>query len=165
MTLFNLKSLCFFVAALMFAGCSGPQPLTRESENRTPQEKPQDVPPAPETVMVPTPTEENNIYFTAGNTTVDQEGKEKLRQHAQNLKQNPEKRLILTAHTDDSGSRNYNLAIAEERLTAVFKLLRSYGAPAKQIRRNRVNGAKKPQICQSPACQLQMRRVELVYLP
>ena len=110
-------------------------------------------------------TDENNIYFTAGTTTVDQQGEDKLRLHAQNLKQNPKKRLILTAHTDDSGSRNYNLAIAEDRLMAVYKLLRSYGVPAKQIRRNRINGAKRPQVCQSAVCQLQMRRVELVYPP
>ena len=73
--------------------------------------------------------------------------------------------LILTAHADDSGSRNYNLAIAEDRLMAVYKLLRSYGVPAKQIRRNRINGAKRPQACQSAVCQLQMRRVELIYPP
>ena len=164
MTLSNLKFFCFFVATLLLAGCNGPQALTQESENRTSQET-QDNPPAPEIIMVPVLTDENNIYFTAGTTTVDQEGRDKLHQHAQNLKQNPKKRLILTAHTDDSGSRNYNLAIAEERLVAVYKLLRSYGAPAKQIRRNRINGAKKPQICQSPVCQLQMRRVELVYPP
>lgn len=164
MPLSNFKFLCYFIPALMLAGCSGPQPLTMESENRTSQEI-QDVPPAPETVMVQSLTEENNIYFTAGTTTVDQEGKDKLHQHAQNLKQNPKKRLILTAHTDDSGSRNYNLAIAEDRLMAVYKLLRSYGVPAKQIRRNRINGAKRPQVCQSAVCQLQMRRVELVYPP
>ncbi|MBL0165691.1 MAG: OmpA family protein [Propionivibrio sp.] len=164
MTLSNLKSLSFIVAALMLAGCSGPQAHTQESENRTSQET-QVVPPAPETVMVQSLTDENNIYFTAGTTTVDQEGEDKLRQHAQNLKQNPRKMLILTAHTDDSGSRNYNLAIAEERLMAVYKLLRSYGVPAKQIRRNRINGAKRPQACQSAVCQLQMRRVELIYPP
>ncbi|MBL8413873.1 MAG: OmpA family protein [Propionivibrio sp.] len=164
MTLSNLKSLSFIVAALMLAGCSGPQAHTQESENRTSQET-QVVPPAPEKVMDRALTDENNIYFTAGTTTVDQEGKDKLRQHAQNLKQNPRKMLILTAHADDSGSRNYNLAIAEERHMAVFKLLRSYGAPAKQIRRNRVNSARKQQICLSADCQLQIRRVELVYPP
>jgi len=164
MTLSNLKSLSFIVAALMLAGCSGPQAHTQESENRTSQET-QVVPPAPEKVMDRALTDENNIYFTAGTTTIDQEGKDKLHRHAQNLKQNPKKRLILTAHTDDSGSRNYNLAIAEDRLMAVYKLLRSYGVPAKQIRRNRINGAKRPQACQSAVCRLQMRRVDLVYPP
>ncbi len=164
MTLSNFKFLGFFVAALMLAGCSGPQALTQETENRTSQET-QDIAPAPETVMVQSLNDENNIYFTAGTTTVDQQGEDKLRLHAQNLKQNPKQRLILTAHTDDSGSRNYNLAIAEDRLMAVYKLLRSYGVPAKQIRRNRINGAKRPQACQSAVCQLQMRRVELIYPP
>ena len=165
MTLSSFKFLCFFVAAPMLAGCSGHPPLTQGPENRTSQEKPQDVQPATETVMVQSLNDENNIYFTAGSTTVDPEGKDKLRQHAQILKQNPKKRLLLTAHPDDSGSRNYNLAIAEERLLAVFKLLRSYGVPAQQIRRIRVNGVKKPPICQSADCQLQMRRVELIYPP
>ena len=95
--------------------------------------------------MVQSLNDENNIYFTAGTTTVDQQGEDKLRLHAQNLKQNPKQRLILTAHTDDSGSRNYNLAIAEDRLMAVDNLLRSYGLPAKQIRRTSINGAKIPQ--------------------
>lgn len=109
--------------------------------------------------------DENNVYFASGSTTVDQAGKEKLRRHAEDLKQNPKKILTLAGHTDDTGSRNYNLAIAEERLVNVSKLLLAYGAPARQIRRNRIGSIKKPPACKTAECREKMRRVELIYLP
>ena len=109
--------------------------------------------------------EENNIFFALRSATVDDAGKEKLRQHADRLKSNRKERVLLVGHSDDQGSRNYNLAITEERLMAVQKLLRSYGVTARQIRRNRSSSAKTRSPCASKACQQQMRRVELVDLP
>jgi outer membrane protein OmpA-like peptidoglycan-associated protein len=109
--------------------------------------------------------DENNVYFASGSTVVDQAGKEKLRRHAEDLKQNQKKILTLAGHTDDTGSRNYNLAIAEERLMNVSRLLLAYGAPARQIRRNRIGNIKKPPACKTAECREKMRRVELIYLP
>ena len=109
--------------------------------------------------------EENNIFFPLRSTTVDDLGKEKLRQHAARLKLNPKELVTLVGYTDDLGSRNYNLAITEERLSTVNALLKSYGVSTRQIRRNRNGPLKVRGTCTSSACRQQMRRVELVVTP
>jgi outer membrane protein OmpA-like peptidoglycan-associated protein len=107
----------------------------------------------------------NTIYFPQRVTTVDRIGKEKLRLHAEYLKKNPKRAVILTGHTDDLGSRSYNLIIAEERIEAVSKQLRTYGVANRQILRKSVHKDKSPAACISPDCRQKMRRVELMYLP
>jgi outer membrane protein OmpA-like peptidoglycan-associated protein len=107
----------------------------------------------------------NTIYFPQRVTTVDRIGKEKLRLHADHLKKNPKRAVVLTGHTDDLGSRSYNLIIAEERIEAVSKLLRAYGVQNRQILRKSVHKDKSPAGCISPDCRQKMRRVELMYLP
>ena len=71
--------------------------------------------------------DELNIFFNPGDTAVDIAGQLKLRRHADYLKLNPKKKLTLDGHTGDSGSRSFNLAIAEQRILSVRKLLNSYG--------------------------------------
>lgn len=112
-----------------------------------------------------TELEENSIFFPPGSATVDDVGKEKLRQHAEHLKQNPKKFVTLIGTTDGQGSSSYNLAIAEERLMAVNSLLRTYGVFPRQIRRNRAGSVKKPKPCISVDCRQQTHTVELVYSP
>jgi len=109
--------------------------------------------------------EENNIFFASAATEVDDDGAAKLRLHAERLKDDPEKRVLLVGHTDDLGSRNYNLALAEERILSVSKLLRRYGVSPRQIRRYRGDSEKVQNSCKSPECRQKMRRVELVYPP
>ena len=163
-----------FSSLLAIYGCSSPQP-----EAPTPREEPTPVVtaaislPAPEESPPPiaakkqiaTVADENIIFFAAGSTSVDDAGNEKLRQHADRLKQQPKMRLTLTGYGDDRGSRNVNLAIAEQRLVAVSKALRAYGASPRQIRRNRIGGVKKPSACSSADCRQRLSRVELVYSP
>jgi outer membrane protein OmpA-like peptidoglycan-associated protein len=111
------------------------------------------------------PADSHTIRFPPRVTTVDQIGKEKLRQHAEYLKQDPKRTIVLSGHTDDLGSRSYNLIIAEERIAAVSKLLRAYGVPNRQIQRKSVRKDKSPASCISMDCRQKMRRVELLYLP
>jgi len=106
---------------------------------------------------------DNNIFFDRGATTVNAKEKEKLRQHADRLKQNPKTYITLTGYSDELGSRNYKLAIAEERLAAVSKLLQSYGVSSRQIRRNRSASVKNSPACSTDDCLRLKRRVELVY--
>ncbi|EXI81053.1 MAG: Minor outer membrane protein Omp16 [Candidatus Accumulibacter appositus] len=106
---------------------------------------------------------ENNIYFSLGGVTVNRQERAKLQQHASYLKENPEKSVTLIGYTDDLGSRNYNVAIAEQRVAAVRKLLRSYRVPGGQIRRYSVGSEKTPKACKTEQCRQKMRRVELRY--
>lgn len=121
---------------------------------------------SPENKSLPEPIiniEDNNVFFDPGSTTVNDAEKAKLRQHANRLKQNPKKYVTLTGHSDEQGSRNYKLAIAEERLVVVSKLLRSFGVSSRQIRRNRSASVKNSPACSTTDCLRLHRRVELVY--
>ena len=170
------------LGALLLAGCSTPpsQPAVPSQESLpvvvdSPKPAPlvsEDAKPgitltaSPEIKPPPQPeisVEDNNVFFERGLTVVKDTEKEKLRQHAQRLKQNPKNYVTLTGYSDDLGSRNYKLAIAEERLAAVSKLLRSYGASPSQIRRNRSASVKNPPSCSTDDCLRMRRRVELVY--
>ena len=110
--------------------------------------------------------DEDSIYFASGATRVDAAGQQKLRRHAARLQENPAQVLTLVGHTDDVGSSSYNLAVAEQRIEAVARLLRAYGVPRKQmhpVRSYVVGAGKSAPSCRTAACRQKMRRVELIY--
>lgn len=158
------------IAALFAAGCGSMPPGPAAGQGAPAQAA------APESAASAAPTREEAsaiaaidddraIYFTLGGTAVDEAGKAKLRQHAARLKGNPDRIVTLTGYTDDLGSSNYNLAIAEQRTLAVAQVLQSFGIPAKQIRRYAVGSEKVPKVCRSATCRAKMRRVDLEYSP
>lgn len=174
------------IGVLMLAGCAtqparAPQPITDESltvaaetpatpvaptaivaateADRPTTTSPDLKPPAPAATI----NEDNNVFFERGSTSVSANEKDKLKEHARRLKQNPKMRVTLTGYADDLGSSNYRLAVAEERLVVVSKLLREFGVSQRQIRRNRSAGLKSTTACSTRDCQRLRRRVELVY--
>jgi outer membrane protein OmpA-like peptidoglycan-associated protein len=106
----------------------------------------------------------DNIYFQLRSTAIADIEKMKLREHAERLKQNPKLRVTLIGHMDDLGSRNYNLAITEERLTEVNRQLRALGVPARQIQRQREANENSSPDCKTETCRAPMRKVELKYV-
>ena len=174
MTRLSIRISHLLAATLLVTGCSS-VPTVQEEAN----EEPRLVTPSSPTTKQPSPpqpaqgekqamasiVEENAIYFVSGSALVDEESKEKLRRHAAALKESPESIVTLTGHTDDQGSRNYNLAIAEQRTLAVAQLLRSFGVEARQIRRYSAGSEKMPKACRSNACRAKMRRVEITISP
>lgn len=166
----TLAALC------ILAGCvtSSPRPVATESNRPAPPvaETPTPANPAPvpdvkgdDNASSPAPVqvdEENNVFFDHRSARLNDLEKEKLRRHADRLKQNPKTTVTLTAYSDDLGSRNYKLAVSEERLAAVSNLLKSYGVPSRQIRRNRSPSVKNAPACTGD-CQRLKRRVELIY--
>lgn len=106
---------------------------------------------------------ENRIFFSPGGTQVDIVGRRKLEAHALLLKADAKLIVILVGMTDDLGSRAFKLAIAEQRVNAVFQVLRKLGVPARQIRRYAVGMEKAVAGCITTECRQTMRRVELRY--
>ena len=157
------------MAALLLGGCSTAPvsekpPATPATTPAVRAEVKKVVPAEPETVQKPVAVSEaNNIFFALRSTAVDEIGIQKLREHAERLKQNPKERVTLIGHMDDQGSRNYNLAITEERLMAVNSQLRAFGVPARQIQRSRTIDESGSTPCTTEACRAPMRRIELAY--
>lgn len=168
---------CVLACAVLLAGCgtkreniqpeAEPAPITQPvvPMKAAPPAAPAAAPDKTPIAQAPTlpVSDENNIYFVQGAHSVTAAEKAKLRKHAEYLAATPKERLNLIAHTDDFGSRSYNLAIAEQRLSEVRRILIAYGAPGKQIRRHRGEREKMPATCRSSECRQQMRRVELVF--
>lgn len=111
----------------------------------------------------PSSLPENGIFFPPGGTKVDAVGRSKLEAHALMLKADTKRVVTLLGMTDDQGSRAYKLAIAEQRVNAVFQVLRKLGVPALQIRRYAVGMEKTAGGCTTTECRRAMRRVELRY--
>lgn len=107
----------------------------------------------------------NNVFFAPAAVEPDRSAREVLSRHAARLKGKDDLVVTLVGHTDDLGSPSYNLAIAEQRVNAVYSILRSMGVPAIQIRRYGLGRDLGDMGCKSAECRNKMRRVELVYEP
>jgi peptidoglycan-associated lipoprotein len=56
-----------------------------------------------------------------------------LRAHAEQLKADPRRRLLLKGHGDARGTIHYNQALAAKRADTVARALRAYGVDASQL--------------------------------
>ena len=143
----RLASLLGFVlAALVMAGCSStstepaPPPEVQEPEQVS------------EPVRVVEP-EEPSDFAADGVTPIDANGRPisrtyyfdydkavikpadlaSLEVHAQILRRNPDRSIVIEGHCDERGTREYNLALGERRAGAISSFLASAGVPGRQI--------------------------------
>lgn len=73
------------------------------------------------------------FYFDYDSNQVRSEYFEIIRAHARNLVANPTVHVRVEGHTDDRGSREYNIALAERRAQAIMTVLLSEGANRDQV--------------------------------
>jgi peptidoglycan-associated lipoprotein len=73
------------------------------------------------------------IYFAFDSSEISPEDTEIVSRHALQLAENPQARVRLEGHTDERGSREYNIGLGERRAQAVRRLLLVQGAAASQI--------------------------------
>ncbi|MGH8610765.1 MAG: peptidoglycan-associated lipoprotein Pal [Gammaproteobacteria bacterium] len=74
------------------------------------------------------------IYFDYDSSEVKPEYQPVIEAHAQHLIRNPNAVLTIEGHTDERGSREYNLALGERRAQAVSRQLVLLGASNAQVR-------------------------------
>jgi peptidoglycan-associated lipoprotein len=104
------------------------------------------------------------IYFDFDSSEIKAEGTEIVAAHARYLAANPTVRVRLEGHTDERGSREYNIGLGERRAQSVRRALLLQGASEGQL--STVSyGAERPVAAgSSEAAWQQNRRVEIVYL-
>lgn len=73
------------------------------------------------------------IYFLYDSSEVEPSFIPLIEKQSQDLVDNSEHTLILEGHADERGSREYNIALGEERAKAVAKLMQARGVRAKQL--------------------------------
>jgi peptidoglycan-associated lipoprotein len=104
------------------------------------------------------------IYFDFDSSEIKGEGTDIAGAHAKYLANNPNARVRLEGHTDDRGSREYNIGLGERRAQSVRRALLLQGATEAQL--STVSyGAERPAVAgHDEAAWAKNRRVEIVYL-
>ena len=104
------------------------------------------------------------IYFDFDSSEIKGDGTDIVAAHAKYLATNPTARVRLEGHTDDRGSREYNIGLGERRAQSVRRALLLQGASEAQL--STVSyGAERPAVAgHDEAAWSKNRRVEIVYL-
>jgi OOP family OmpA-OmpF porin len=76
----------------------------------------------------------NDIQFDTGSDVINQDSFDTLNKIADQLIQNPQLKLEIQGHTDNTGSSSFNTALSKKRAQAVEKYFLSKGVPSEQIR-------------------------------
>jgi peptidoglycan-associated lipoprotein len=76
---------------------------------------------------------ERIVYFGFDSSDLDAASVEILKQHGRYLADNPGESVRLEGHTDERGSREYNLGLGEQRAVTVQSMLLVHGANASQL--------------------------------
>ena len=106
----------------------------------------------------------NVVYFEYDQDTLTSEGTATVRAYAEYLLGNPAARVRLEGHTDERGTREYNLALGERRSRAVEAALSRAGVSSAQIT-SLSYGEERPTCIESTeSCWGQNRRVEIIRL-
>ncbi len=140
-----ISLMSLLLAAFVLAGCAStstePVPEPEPVEQPAPVEAPT---PEPEPVLSDFDSSGNAIdangrplsrtfYFDYDKSVLKPADLGALEMHAQILRRNPDRSVVLEGHCDERGTREYNLALGERRADAVRTFLLSAGVPGRQI--------------------------------
>jgi peptidoglycan-associated lipoprotein len=127
-------------------------------------------PPPPPPPPAPTVTDEDlfaqsikDVYFDYDKSDVRGDQQSSIQADAQFLNQHPNMNFTIEGHCDERGSTDYNLALGDQRASAVKNALTAAGVNASRIKTISY-GKEKPFCSESnEACWQQNRRGHLVY--
>ncbi|MEE9413038.1 MAG: peptidoglycan-associated lipoprotein Pal [Methylococcales bacterium] len=104
------------------------------------------------------------FYFDFDSSQVRPEDYQAINAHADYLLANPQSVISLEGHTDQKGTREYNIALGEQRAISVAKMMQIKGVNDSQIEAVSY-GEEKPASSENDEYALsQNRRVEIIYL-
>jgi peptidoglycan-associated lipoprotein len=104
------------------------------------------------------------IYFDFDSSEIRGEGTEIVSAHAKHIASSPGLKIRLEGHTDERGSREYNIGLGERRAQAVRRALMLQGAADPQLSTVSYGEERPVGAGSDEAAWTQNRRVELVYL-
>ncbi len=77
---------------------------------------------------------ERVIYFDYDQSELRPEFLDIVAQHGRFMAENPDAQVRLEGHTDERGTREYNIALGEERANTIARMLQLQGVSAAQMR-------------------------------
>ncbi|MDI9818705.1 MULTISPECIES: peptidoglycan-associated lipoprotein Pal [unclassified Legionella] len=106
----------------------------------------------------------NQIYlFAYDDSSFNPKYTASLNAQSEYLKSHPGARVLLAGHTDERGSREYNIALGERRANTVAQLMRMAGVGRNQLRVVSYGKERPATFGHDEASRMQNRRVELTY--
>jgi len=106
----------------------------------------------------------NQVYlFAYDNSNLADKYHPSLNAQSEYLKSHPGARVLLAGHTDERGSREYNVALGERRANTVAQIMRMSGVNRNQMRVVSYGKERPVYFGHNEASHSQNRRVELTY--
>ncbi len=105
----------------------------------------------------------NTIYFMYDSSQVQPQFVPVIDKHSQYLRANSDQVIILEGHADERGSREYNIALAEERAKSVAKMMEARGVFRGQLEIVSYGEEKPAASGNNEAAWRLNRRVNLIY--
>ncbi len=103
------------------------------------------------------------VYFDYDESVILDQDRPILEAHAQYLSQNPSAAVTLEGHTDERGTREYNLALGERRTNSVRQFMSLLGASSQQLRTVSFGEEQPAALGHNEEAWAQNRRVVIVY--
>src|SRR5690606_35852049 len=103
------------------------------------------------------------IYFDFDRAEIKPEYRQIIQAHAEYLSANRNTRIVLEGHTDERGSREYNMGLGERRATAVRSIFTLQGVSSDQIETVSFGEERPVAMGQSEDSWRLNRRVEIIY--
>ena len=102
-------------------GTSATKPVTQPAIAGSPLKDPKNI------------LSQRTVYFEYDSNVVKDEFRALLQAHAKYLVENRDARLRIEGHTDERGSREYNIALGQRRAEALKRVLTVLGVPEARI--------------------------------
>lgn len=103
------------------------------------------------------------FYFDFDTSEIKMESRDVLAAHARYLANNPDVNVRLEGHTDERGTKEYNMALGERRANSVQRFLVVNGADRGQIETVSYGEEKPAAMGSDESAWAQNRRVELIF--
>ncbi|MBW7903249.1 MAG: peptidoglycan-associated lipoprotein Pal [Rhodocyclaceae bacterium] len=104
-----------------------------------------------------------SVYFDYDRFDIKPEFKDLVAAHAKFLVDNRQFKMLIQGHTDERGSREYNLALGQKRADAIKKAMLLLGVREDQIESVSLGEEKPSCIEQSESCWSKNRRGDMLY--
>jgi peptidoglycan-associated lipoprotein len=106
---------------------------------------------------------ERVVYFDFDSATIRPDSRPVIDANARYLVEHSNAAIILEGHTDERGTREYNIGLGERRAEAVRRLMIAYGVAPQQLRTLSYGEERPAMAGQTEDSYSQNRRVEIVY--
>jgi peptidoglycan-associated lipoprotein len=111
------------------------------------------------------PLSKRTVYFMLDSSEVMPDFIPVIAAHAQYLIANPSQHITLEGNADERGSREYNIALGEQRAKSVASMMKVKGVSENQLQLVSYGEEKPAALGNDESAWEQNRRVEIVYQP